>query len=272
MALLWIPGALLCLAALYLWIIAPSRRRLDASAFTGRLYAHRGLHDGNHKVIENSLAAFQRAVEAGYGIELDVQRTKDGHAVVFHDGDLRRICGNQRNLCHLTYEELKAIPLPDGTAIPLFSEVLARVEGKVPLIVEIKHYGGAAQNAALALKVLRDYDGPYCMESFHPLAVRHLKRHAPEVLRGQLADGSRWNPNEMGLFAHLALKHLVVNAVGRPHFVAYSRPEDHTLAIWLMKRVFHPLLAAWTIRDQETLKETHKAYGMLIFEGFSPAD
>ena len=272
MAALWIPVILLCLAALYLWIVAPSRRHPDASAFLSRLYAHRGLHDGNQKVIENSLPAFQRAVEAGYGIELDVQRTKDGQAVVFHDGDLRRICGNQGRLLHFTYEELKAFPLPDGTAIPLFSEVLARVAGKVPLIVEIKHYGGAAGNTALAMEVLREYAGPYCVESFHPLAVRYLKRHAPEVLRGQLADGGRWDPDEMALPSHLALKHLLVNAVGRPHFVAYSCPEDHTPAMWLMKRVFRPLLAAWTIRDQETLKNARKTYGMFIFEGFSPVD
>ena len=272
MVLLWISGVLLCLVALYLWIIAPASRRPDASAFIGKLFAHRGLHDGNQNVIENSLAAFQRAVEAGYGIELDVQRTKDRKAVVFHDGDLRRICGYQGKLRHLTYEELRAYPLPDGTAIPLLSEVLARVGGEVPLIVEIKYYGGAAQNTALAMDVLREYTGPYCVESFHPLAVRYLKRHAPEILRGQLAEGGRWDPDDMALSFHLAQKHLLANVLGRPHFVAYSCPEDHTLAMWLMKNVFHPLLAAWTIRDQETLKENRQAYDMFIIEGFSPAD
>ncbi|MCL1855117.1 MAG: glycerophosphodiester phosphodiesterase [Clostridia bacterium] len=272
MALLWISVALLCLAALYLWCVAPARRRPDASAFVGRLYAHRGLHDGNQKIIENSLTAFGRAVDAGYGIELDVQRTADGQAVVFHDGDLRRVCGAGGKLRHFSYEELKAFPLPDGTAIPLFSEVLRRVDGKVPLIVEIKHEGGAARNTALALEVLRDYTGPYCMESFHPLSVRYLKRHAPKVLRGQLADGGRWNADDMALPSHFALKHLLVNMVGRPHFVAYSYPKDHTLAMWLMKRVYRPYLAAWTIYDQKILEKAHKGYEMLIFEGFSPAD
>jgi glycerophosphoryl diester phosphodiesterase len=270
MGLFWIPAVLVCLAGLYLWMIAPAAQRPDATAFTGKLYAHRGLHDDNREVIENSLAAFQKAVEAGYGVELDVQRTKDGQAVVFHDGDLRRICGGQGDLLHFTYEELKAFPLPDGTVIPLFSEALAQIAGKAPLIVEIKHHGGAVQNAILALNVLRGYAGPYCMESFHPLAVRHLRQHAPKVLRGQLADGRRWNSRKKTLFSHLALKHLLVNAIGRPHFVAYSYPDDHTLAMWFMKHVFRSLLAAWTVRDQSTMKKARKGYEMTIFEGFLP--
>ena len=267
----WILIVLAAVAALYLWLIAPSKKHPDSGALAGWLYAHRGLHDGNHKVPENSLEAFRRAVDAGYGMELDVQHTRDDRLVVFHDANLKRVCGVDKNVRDLTYGELKRYPLPDGSVIPLFSEVLELVGGRAPIIVEVKHYGSATHNAAATLRTLRAYRGPYCVESFHPLAVRYFKKHAPDIVRGQLAAGGRWNRGELGGVEHFAMKHLLVNAVGRPHFVAYSGPEDHTLAMWLMKRVYKPLLAAWTIRSQEVLSVAEKAYDYPIFELFTPA-
>lgn len=264
-AVVWI---LLALAALGLWLIAPARRRPDASALTGRLYAHRGLHNGNQTVPENSLTAFQRAVEAGYGIELDVQLTADKRLVVHHDGNTRRVCGLDAEILSTPYAALP--PLPDGSPIPLFDEVLTLVAGRAPLIVEIKPYGSATATAAATLDALQRYAGPYCVESFHPLAIRYVRRHAPEVLRGQLAMGSPFNPAETKLAEHVALKYLLVNVFSRPHFIAYSSDHDRNLSLWLMKRVFHPLLAAWTLRDQAALDRARKDYAMLIFERFTP--
>lgn len=267
--LLWILLCLVLLAGLYLFLIAPGRKRPDASALTGWLYAHRGLHGGD--VPENSLAAFSRAVEAGYGIELDVQLTRDGFLVVHHDASLKRVCGADLRICDITFEELCRHPLPDGSCVPLFSDVLALVGGRVPLIVEVKHHGGTARNAASALQQLGAYGGPYCVESFHPLAMRYFRLHAPDVVRGQLAMGGARQPGETGFIAYFALKHLLVNSLSRPHFVAYSYPEDHTLAMWLMRRCFHPLLAAWTLRSQEALDGAlARGYQLPIFEGFIP--
>lgn len=220
---------------------------------------------------ENSLAAFSRAVEAGYGIELDVQLTRDGFLVVHHDASLKRVCGADLRICDITFEELCRHPLPDGSCVPLFSDVLTLVGGRVPLIVEVKHHGGAARNAASALQQLGAYGGPYCVESFHPLAMRYFRLHAPDVVRGQLAMGGARQPGETGFIAYFALKHLLVNSLSRPHFVAYSCPEDHTLAMWLMRRCFHPLLAAWTLRSQEALDGAlARGYQLPIFEGFIP--
>lgn len=267
----WLTTVLILMAlvsALYLFLIAPARRRPDAAGLIDRLYAHRGLHDGNQTVPENSLAAFARAVEAGYGIELDVQLTGDGRAVVHHDADTLRVCGESRVIRRTPYAELPA--LPDGSAVPLLSDVLALVAGRVPLIVEIKHYGSPAENAARALEALRGYGGPYCVESFHPMAVRYFRKAAPALLRGQLAMGGPRDPAESGAIAYVALSLLLVNALGRPHFVAYSCAADRNLSMWLMKRCFRPLLAAWTIRDQRTLDRARRDYRMLIFERFSP--
>lgn len=268
---LWILLILTALAALYLFLIAPSHDRPDASMLSGWLYAHRGLHNGNRSVPENSLAAFTLAVEAGYGMELDVQLTKDGRLVVHHDGSLKRVCGVDRNIRDLTYQELCAIPLPDGSRVPLFSEVLALVNGRAPIIVEVKHYGGAAKNAAAALEQLKTYSGPYCVESFDPTAMRYFKKHAPQVIRGQLATGGKWARNELNLAAYVALRSLLVNCVSRPHFVAYSVPTDHTVSMWLMKHVFKPLLAGWTIRNQAVLSQSRvEGYDYPIFELFTP--
>ena len=268
---LWILLILAALAALYLFFIAPSRDRPDASMLSGWLYAHRGLHDGNQSVPENSLAAFALAAEAGYGMELDVQLTKDGQLVVHHDGSLKRVCGVDRNIRDLTYQELCAIPLPDGSRVPLFSEVLTLVNGRAPLIVEVKHYGGAAKNAAAALEQLKTYSGPYCVESFDPTAMRYFKMHAPQVIRGQLATGGKWAHGELNLASYVALRSLLVNCVSRPHFVAYSVPTDHTASMWLMKHVFKPLLAGWTIRSQAVLDHSRaEGYDYPIFELFTP--
>ena len=264
----WVLLALVLLFALYLWLISPRRAHPDAEALIGKLYAHRGLHDGNHAVPENSLAAFRRAVDAGYGIELDVQLTGDGKLIVHHDGNTARVCGRDAVIRTTPYGDLP--PLPDGSPIPTFSDVLALVRGRAPLIVEIKHYGSPVENAAHALEALRSYHGPYCVESFHPMAVRYFRKHAPGILRGQLAMGGPRNPEDGTLLEYIALSSLMVNVFGRPHFVAYSCAHDHNLSMWLMKHVCHPLLAAWTIRNQTALVHARKYYQMPIFELFIP--
>ena len=265
---IWPALTLLALTALYLWLIAPARRRPDASALVGRLYAHRGLYHAEQGVPENSLAAFRRAAEAGYGIELDVQQTADRQLVVFHDADTLRVCGAAATIRKTPYAELP--PLPDHSPVPLFADVLRLVAGRVPLIVEIKPYGNPTANAAAALEALRAYTGAWCAESFHPLAVRYFRKTAPGALRGQLAMGGPYTPGEARRAEFWALKYLLINVLGRPHFVAYSCAEDRNLSLWLMKRVFRPLLAAWTVRDQQTLNHAREHYQMPIFEHFIP--
>lgn len=266
MRLLWLILALPALFALYLWLIAPARRHPDASALKGWLYAHRGLYGGDAP--ENSMTAFARAVEAGYGIELDVQRTRDQRLVVHHDGNTQRVCGVDAVICQTDFDQLPL--LPDGSRIPTLDEVLALVNGRVPLIVEVKQYQNPAQNAAAALEHLRRYAGPYCVESFQPIAVRYFKKHAPDIVRGQLATGDKLHREGVPRGAFFALKNLLINCVGRPHFIAYSAGADHGLSMRLMRRWFHPLFAGWTIRSQQELDEARKTYDFPIFEKFIP--
>lgn len=260
---------LIVLLAIYLYMIAPEKKRPDAGFLDGGLYAHRGLHDGNKKVIENSMEAFRLAVENGYGMELDVQLTRDGKLVVHHDGSLKRVTGVDKQVHDVDYAELPL--LPDGSKIPLFTEVLSMVDGRAPIIVEVKHNGGSSKNAAAAWEILKTYKGPYCVESFNPAAMQYFRKHAPHVVRGQLASGGKWKKEDLNFVSYIALRSLMVNVVSRPHFVAYSVPTDRTVSMWLMKHVFKPLLACWTVRDQKVLDDARKeGYQYPIFELFDP--
>ncbi len=260
---------ILLLILLYLFLIAPSSQKPDDSRLRGWLYAHRGLHDGNVKVPENSMEAFRLAVEKGYGMELDVQLTKDNQLVVHHDGSLKRVCGVDKLIREVDFAGLPL--LPDGSRIPLLTEVLAMVDGRAPIIVEIKHYGGAARVAKAAHEALKGYNGPYCVESFDPTAMRWYRQNAPHIVRGQLANGGEWKKKDLNLPSYIALRYLLVNVLSRPHFVAYSVPEDRVCSVWLMKKLFRPLLACWTVRDQQTLDYARKeGYLYPIFELFTP--
>ena len=144
----------------------------------GWKYAHRGLHDD--ALPENSMAAFRAALEAGYGIELDIHLMKDGKLAVIHDTSLKRTAGADVKITDLTAEDLESYPL-GGTEekIPLFSRVLELFAGKAPLIIELKSDSNAAELVAAAVKIMEGYDGPFCMESFDPRVVYELKKQAP---------------------------------------------------------------------------------------------
>ena len=135
--MMMIPVILLVLMGLILFILAPSRRRRRMAAWKGVSFAHRGLH--GEGAAENTMTAFERACAAGVGIELDVQLTKDGELVVFHDDDLKRMTGDPRRVDEVDLAELQALDLPYGEHIPRFEGVLARIDGRVPLLVELKN-------------------------------------------------------------------------------------------------------------------------------------
>ncbi|HPJ02495.1 MAG TPA: glycerophosphodiester phosphodiesterase family protein [Candidatus Limiplasma sp.] len=259
-------AVLLLLFAGYLWLIAPARRPYPRQFRRDILYAHRGLHDGNQTVFENSMAAFRLAVEHGYGMEMDLQSTRDGQVVVHHDLNTLRVCGVDTVIEQTDYEDLP--PLPDGTPIPLFSEFLALVDGKVPVIIELKYHKQYLRTVRATLELLQGYDGDYCLESFHPSIVRYLRIHAPGELRGQLSAGS-FDPGTHPA-AVFVLKHLLINVLSRPHFIAYGFKHDRTPSLRLIRKLFRPLLVTWTVRSQQELDAARERYDAVMFEGFIP--
>ena len=260
---------LAALFLLYLFAIMPRvAGRPDRTPFKNVHYAHRGFHDNKTEAPENSMAAFRKAVEAGYGIELDVQLTKDRIPVVFHDETLHRVCKADGNVRDYTFEELQEYRLCESDEkIPLFADVLKLVDGKVPLIVEIKIHENATKVCTAVDAVLSEYQGTYCMESFHPFAVHWYRKHRPEILRGQLSS----NFNQVGKnepFTQWLVHYLLLNCLGRPDFIAYNHKFKNNVSRLICRYLFRALSVAYTIKSQDELDKCKKDVDLFIFEGF----
>lgn len=268
-------GALV--SAAYLYSIMPRLiRRPDRKAFQTRFFAHRGLHENGTAHPENSLPAIRRAVEAGYGIEFDIQVTKDGVPVVFHDFTLRRMCGQKGRVVDYTLQELQKFRLLDcGEKIPTFAEALKVVDGRVPLIIEMKVEYMDLRVCRAANQILRDYKGVYCIESFNPLVLLWYRKNRPDVMRGQLSDGfvrqkEFRTPSKLapGFF----LQYLLTNFVTRPDFVAYNHRYQGNLSRRIWHRLFHGKAAAWTVRSEEELRRAKRHFDVYIFDSFIPRE
>ena len=263
-----IPFALLVFFfILYVFSLVPRRRRAAPQAFMGYHYAHRGLH--NRELPENSLAAFSAAAEAGYGIELDVQLSRDGVAMVFHDATLARVCGKEGKVCDYTAEELQAMPLCGNAAhtIPTLAAVLAEVNGRVPLLVEIKGYRTVAPVCEAAAALLDEYKGAYMVESFTPYAVHWFKKNRPAVVRGQLS--SHLFVKGKRSIGNLIVQSLCCNFIARPDFVAYCYRDRRRLSFRLLRFFYRPYTMAWTVKDEAGERES-AAFHDIIFEGYLP--
>lgn len=274
--LLCVVGALLLeFLILYVCFMRPyTKRRERMKPYMQRYVAHRGLFDNESDSPENTLAAFRRAIEAGYGIELDVQLTKDGKMVVFHDGSLRRMTGVDRRLADCTYEELLSLPVGrSDERIPLLDDVLALVNGKVPLIIEIKAEDDFYPVTAEIAKRMADYAGEYCVESFHPFALLWYKTNRPDVLRGQLAENFfRDGETKLSFFKKFALTNLLLNAFTKPDFVAYRHQDADGLAFRMNRFLYRAVTAAWTVKNQEELDGAKRAFDVMIFDSFLPEE
>ena len=236
-------------------------------------YAHRGYHD-KPQIPENSMPAFRRAIERGWGAELDVHLLKDGTLAVFHDSDLMRCTGQSGTIENLTLQELSALRL-EGTDehVPLFDEVLELFEGKAPLIIELKTHGGNHRSLAEAVcRRLDRYYGLFCIESFDPRAVADVRELRPAIYRGQLAADFMKNPENLPLYQRVVLKNLLLNAKARPDFIAYKF-EDR--GVWANRFAVGKLglqEVLWTIRSKEDLAAAEAAGAIPIFETFDPEE
>ena len=260
---------LFVLAALYFVLVAPKMtKRADRKPFMDNVfYAHRGLFDNESDAPENSLAAFEKAAKAGYGMELDVQLTKDDKLVVFHDATLKRMCGVEGNVWEYTLDELKEFRLGNSDEkIPEFQEVLDLVNGRTPLIVEYKMDRPLTKVCALGDELLSKYQGTYCIESFHPFALMWYKKHRPEVMRGQLSGNLvvfAKTPKMKVLYTMVT--YLLSNILTRPDFIAY----DHQYVNNISRRVCKGLGAlsvTYTIKSEQRYKEVKNDFDLFIFD------
>ena len=235
-----------------------------------KLQAHRGVSGENP---ENTMPAFQAAVDAGYGIELDIHLMQDGQLAVIHDASLKRTAGADVRIEDLTAEDLASYPL-EGTAevIPLFRQVLELYDGKAPIIVELKaERGNHAALCEAACDLLECYNGVYCLESFDPRCIRWLRNHRPALVRGQLAENYfRSAKSKLPWYLKLILSNHMMNFLTRPDFVAYRFSDRKDFTTRLCRKVWGLQGVAWTIKSQADHDTAENEGWISIFEGFRP--
>ena len=240
-------------------------------ALRGYGYAHRGLH--GEGVPENSMAAFRKAKEGGYGVELDVHLMKDGELAVIHDAKLVRTTGAPGVIEDLTADELQQYKL-EGTeeTIPLFSDVLTLFDGKVPIILELKcqdnNYAALCRRAC---DMMDNYNGPYCMESFDPRCIRWLRKNRPDVIRGQLTENYfKGTAAKLPWVLKFVLVNQILNFLLLPDFIAYRYKDRKHFSNFLTEKLWGCQSVTWTLTTPEQYDTAVKEGRLPIFEGFLP--
>lgn len=231
--------------------------------------AHRGLH--NEKFPENSISAFKNAIKHGFAIELDVHLISTGELVVFHDDTLDRVTNKTGKVADLKLQDLEEIRLNNSEErIPLFSEVLKIVDGKVPLMIEIKNTGKVGELESSLYEMLKDYKGEFAIQSFNPISVGWFAKNAPEIYRGQLS-GFFEGEKSISKLTKFILKRMLLNKfVSKPHFINYDLRYIPNKYLKKYKNI--PILA-YTIRSEEHLNlAKEREVSNIIFENFIPKE
>lgn len=222
----------------------------DTSFLLNRLIVHRGYHNIDKGIPENSMLAFEKAIENDLIIELDVHLLKDGNIVVFHDNNIKRMTGIDKNIKDFIYNELEDIYL-QGTKqkIPLLKDVLELINGKVPVIIELKCDAKREMLEKELIKIIRNYKGKYAVKSFDPFAIRYFKKHYPEAIRGQLA--SDFKGDKMSTIKKLFFSKMLFNFMTKPDFISYNIKALPNKKISKLRK--NKLILGWTIKNNEEL-------------------
>jgi glycerophosphoryl diester phosphodiesterase len=240
---------------------------------TRRPIAHRGYHDVAAGRIENTLASAEAAIRHNFSIECDLQRTSDDRVVVFHDDTLDRLTNMAGPVERKPLAELRAASFRDGSAkIPTFEELLDLVDGRVPLVIELKSsFAGDRRLEAAAAAILAEYTGPAVVMSFDPASMSAMRHLAPALPRGMLGDRFRaadWpalTVAQRWTYASFAMAPLVL-----PSFVSYdvnALPASPPLAL---RHFFRLPLIAWTVRTSREREIARTWADQITFEGFDP--
>ena len=257
----------------WLFLISPGDNA-GMEKFKNKKYAHRGLHGNvgyDEYAAENSLTAFRRAKEHGYGIELDLRMSKDGEIVVIHDGNLKRVTGIDAKVADLTLDEIKSHALIGTTdTVPTLREVIALIDGAIPLLFEIKEEGMDHTLSEKVAEILKDYKGDYMVESFSPFAFGVFKKDLPEIPRGFLAY-KHSSKKESSALKFRLIQRLTFNFLARPAFIALHIETPKLFPVPLVAAMYKTPLIAWTVKSKEEEIEAYKmGFSGIIFEGYLP--
>lgn len=231
---------------------------------TERPIAHRGLHDMNKEVWENTLSAFKRAKKGNYAIECDVHLSADHQPVIFHDNALGRLTGTDGFIWQRTASEMQALSI-GGTRdhAPTLAEALDLVDGKVPMIIEIKGIPGHDEGLVEAVgSMLKSYAGPAAVMSFDHWIIRQFPTAAPGIPAGLTALGT----DNKDFEAHFSMLGHGID------FVSYANAHlPNPFATFVRTRLGMPLIT-WTVRDEAAVRHTYAHGDQMTFEGFRPDD
>ena len=239
-----------------------------------RPVAHRGLHDEKNGVIENTPSAVQAAIAANYGIEVDVQITADGEAMVHHDDVLGRLTDGEGRLDQFTAAELKQIAFR-GTADRMMTlgELCDLNGGRTTMLVELKSkFDGDDRLPSRVAEVLANYPGPVAPMSFDPSQMGILERTSPKLVRGIIAAKYRPHPywDLMPAWMRLGMGYLVTALTARPQFVAYAIADLPAAAPLFARHVLSMPLLTWAVRTPSERQRAARWADQMIFEGFRP--
>ena len=262
--------AVLLLVLIFAFIVKGRRGHPGLCALRNWDYAHRGLHSPG--VPENSIAAFSEAMKCGFGMELDVHLMKDGNLAVIHDSSLLRTAGVDLLVENMTATELLAYFLEDTQErIPLLSDVLNLIDGKVPLIIELKstrdNYASLCERACM---LLDSYNGPFCVESFDPRCIAWLRKYRKNFIRGQLTENFFCEKSSLPWIMKFAMRHHLFNVLTRPDFIAYRFEDRKTFSNFLCRKLWGVQGVSWTIRNPEDFETAKIEKWIPIFENFKP--
>ena len=241
---------------------------------TAQPIAHRGLHDAAHGIIENTAAAVRAALAAGYGIEVDVQITADGEAMVHHDDVLGRLTEGEGRLDDLTAAALKRVRFR-GSDEPMMTlgDLCDLVAGRATMLIELKsRFDGDGRLAARVAAVLAGYHGPVAPMSFDPTQLSQLRHKAPNLARGIIAAKYRPNPywDLMPAWMRYGMGYLVTALTAQPQFVAYAVADLPAVAPLFARYVMSLPLLTWAVRTDAERRRAIRWADQMIFEGFRP--
>jgi glycerophosphoryl diester phosphodiesterase len=244
-----------------------------------RPIAHRGLHDARAGVIENSVSAARAAIASGFGVECDVQLTRDGDLVVFHDDTLERLTAQTGDVAHFDARALAALGLTGGQdKIPTLAAFLSEIAGRTPLVVELKsRFDGDLRGAQRAAALLADYAGPVVIESFDPEPMAFLRAHAQTLGIAQVPLGmvgeARYSEEDWPMLSpaqRVEMTHFLHYPHSRPDFLSWSLADLPHAIPFLLRTTPGLPVTTWTVRSPEQAALAAQWTDQIVFEGFRP--
>ncbi len=237
-----------------------------------RPIAHRGLHNAGQGVVENTLGAAEAAIRGGFAIECDVQLSRDGEAMVFHDDRLGRLTRARGALAVKSVAEIQAAPFRrGGERVPTLPQLLARIAGRMPLICELKsRFDGDTRLAERVAALARQYDGPLALKSFDPAPIAYLRaRHAGIAPLGMVAQASYrgWHWRRLTATQKQACAAFLHYPETRPDFLSWSVDDLPHPTPFLLRELKGLPVMVWTVRTPKQRRVAARWADQVVFEG-----